>query len=131
MLSISSLAVARPEDLTARFAAGVAAAVVPALLMNVCIVGFNQITDVEIDKVNKPYLPLASGEFSERTAWTLVLGTGAAALALGAASGSLPLLLTLVGSLALGIAYSADVPFLRWKARMRDRAPLRSQRARA
>jgi hypothetical protein len=43
---------------------GLAQALVPALLMNVAIVGINQIYDVDIDKVNKPYLPLASGELS-------------------------------------------------------------------
>jgi len=47
-------------------------ALVPALLMNVYIVGFNQIYDIDIDKVNKPYLPLASGEFSLTTGITLV-----------------------------------------------------------
>ncbi len=44
-----------------------------------------------------------------------VIGTGALALALGILSGSGPLLATLVGSLVLGIAYSTDLPFLRWK----------------
>ncbi len=43
-------------------------ALVSALLMNVCIVGLNQLYDVEIDKVNKPYLPLASGEMTMRQA---------------------------------------------------------------
>ncbi|KAG5560972.1 hypothetical protein RHGRI_004107 [Rhododendron griersonianum] len=33
-------------------------------MMNLYAVGLNQLTDVEIDKVNKPYLPLASGEIS-------------------------------------------------------------------
>lgn len=66
-------------------------------------------------QVNKPYLPLASGEFSMRTAAAVVGGTGAAALALGAAACSPPLLATLAGSLALGIAYSTDLPWLRWK----------------
>ncbi len=47
-------------------------ALVPALLMNVSIVGLNQIFDVPIDKINKPYLPLASGEFSMRTGIALV-----------------------------------------------------------
>jgi homogentisate phytyltransferase/homogentisate geranylgeranyltransferase len=42
-------------------------ALIPALLMNISIVGLNQVFDVEIDKVNKPYLPLASGEFSMTT----------------------------------------------------------------
>ena len=44
-----------------------------------------------------------------------VAATGALALALGVLSGSGPLLATLIGSLVLGIAYSTDVPFLRWK----------------
>ena len=47
-------------------------AMVPALLMNICIVGLNQIFDVPIDRINKPYLPLASGEFSMRTGQSLV-----------------------------------------------------------
>jgi homogentisate phytyltransferase / homogentisate geranylgeranyltransferase len=49
----------------------------PALLMNICIVGLNQLYDVEIDRVNKPYLPLASGELSEQQGRWLVAGTGA------------------------------------------------------
>ena len=44
----------------------------PALLMNICIVGLNQVYDVRIDRVNKPYLPLASGEFSMQTGIALV-----------------------------------------------------------
>lgn len=51
-----------------------------ALLMgNAYIVGINQIYDVDIDKINKPFLPVASGEMSPRTAWVLVvtsLGAG-------------------------------------------------------
>ena len=53
-----------------------------ALCVNVYIVGINQIFDVEIDRVNKPYLPLASGE------WTLEFATylcaGLLAVGLGA-----------------------------------------------
>lgn len=37
------------------------------------IVGINQIFDVGIDKVNKPYLPIASGDLSVKSAWSLVL----------------------------------------------------------
>lgn len=44
-----------------------------------------------------------------------MLATGALSLLIGAASGSLPLLCTLGGSLLLGIAYSTDLPLLRWK----------------
>lgn len=115
VISVSMLAVNGIADINTHMLVGLLQAVVPALLMNVCIVGFNQITDVEIDKVNKPYLPLASGEFTVATGWTLVLGTGIASLLLGALSGSVPLLLTLGGSAFLGFVYSADVPFMRWK----------------
>lgn len=52
------------SDLGAAAAWGLAQAMIPALLMNIAIVGFNQLTDVDIDKVNKPYLPLASGELT-------------------------------------------------------------------
>ncbi|PIN20424.1 homogentisate solanesyltransferase [Handroanthus impetiginosus] len=44
------------------------------------IVGINQIYDVGIDKVNKPYLPIAAGDLSERSAWFLVLLLAAAGL---------------------------------------------------
>ncbi|CAL1370882.1 unnamed protein product [Linum trigynum] len=37
------------------------------------IVGINQIYDIGIDKVNKPYLPIAAGDLSVPTAWMLVI----------------------------------------------------------
>ncbi|CAO2822094.1 unnamed protein product [Amaranthus hypochondriacus] len=37
------------------------------------IVGINQIYDIGIDKVNKPYLPIAAGDLSVGSAWMLVL----------------------------------------------------------
>lgn len=43
---------------------------------NAFIVGINQIYDVNIDKVNKPFLPVAAGEMSPKAAWALVLATG-------------------------------------------------------
>ena len=43
-----------PGDMTARAAWGMLTALVPALLMNVCIVGINQIFDVAIDKARPP-----------------------------------------------------------------------------
>ena len=58
---------------------------------------------------------MAAGEFSIKTAWWIVLGAGALSLCVGGASRSYPLLGTLIGSLILGIAYSTDVPLLRWK----------------
>ncbi|XP_041027594.1 homogentisate solanesyltransferase, chloroplastic isoform X1 [Juglans microcarpa x Juglans regia] len=37
------------------------------------IVGINQIYDIGIDKVNKPYLPIAAGDLSVQSAWFLVI----------------------------------------------------------
>ncbi|KAK8468247.1 hypothetical protein PHAVU_007G263566 [Phaseolus vulgaris] len=37
------------------------------------IVGINQIYDISIDKVNKPYLPIAAGDLSVQSAWFLVI----------------------------------------------------------
>ncbi|KAF5737377.1 homogentisate solanesyltransferase chloroplastic [Tripterygium wilfordii] len=37
------------------------------------IVGINQIYDIGIDKVNKPYLPIAAGDLSVQSAWLLVI----------------------------------------------------------
>jgi homogentisate phytyltransferase/homogentisate geranylgeranyltransferase len=39
-------------------------AMIPALFMNLYITGLNQVTDVEIDKINKPDLPIAAGDLS-------------------------------------------------------------------
>lgn len=50
-----------------------------------------------------------------RAGIALCLITGALSISLGIASNSRPLLATLVLSLALGVAYSTDLPFLRWK----------------
>eukprot|EP00475_Leptophrys_vorax_P030972 TRINITY_DN46739_c0_g1_i1.p1 TRINITY_DN46739_c0_g1~~TRINITY_DN46739_c0_g1_i1.p1 ORF type:complete len:442 (+),score=-18.92 TRINITY_DN46739_c0_g1_i1:425-1750(+) len=113
--SVSLLAVNSTSELTSRFVLGLFQALIPALLMNIYIVGLNQLFDIEIDKVNKPYLPLASGDFSVRTGVTIVATCAVLSLGLGVLSGSLPLLATLAVSMALGTAYSIDLPFLRWK----------------
>ena len=48
------------------------ATLVAALACNVFIVGINQIEDVELDKINKPYLPMAAGTLSKRNALAIV-----------------------------------------------------------
>jgi homogentisate solanesyltransferase len=47
---------------------------VALLCGNAYIVGINQIYDVGIDKINKPFLPIASDELSILKAWMWVLG---------------------------------------------------------
>lgn len=114
VVSVSLLAIGL-QGITPAATTALAQALVSALLMNISIVGVNQIYDIEIDKINKPYLPLAAGDFSVSLATAVVWLTGAGSLAVGLATGSPPLLATLAGSLLLGIAYSTDLPFLRWK----------------
>lgn len=72
---------------------------------NIYIVGLNQATDVEIDRINKPYLPLASGFFSMRTGYIIIAISVLLSLAIAFYIGKY-LLLTVLLSLALGTAYS-------------------------
>ncbi|KAJ0744758.1 putative homogentisate phytyltransferase [Helianthus annuus] len=65
IVSISLLAVQNLSDFTPSFFLG---SVLQGCLANLYVAGINQLSDVEIDKVNKPYLPLASGELPVRTA---------------------------------------------------------------
>ncbi|MFM7372969.1 MAG: homogentisate phytyltransferase, partial [Sphaerospermopsis kisseleviana] len=72
---------------------------------NIYIVGLNQLQDVDIDKINKPHLPLASGEFSREQGTLIVVITGILALVVAWLNG--PYLLGMVGiSLLIGTAYS-------------------------
>jgi homogentisate phytyltransferase / homogentisate geranylgeranyltransferase len=90
------------------FAAGSAALAVAwlaCIMANLYIVGLNQLTDVEIDRINKPNLPVASGRFSERFARRLVAATLAVAVALSIVGGAW-LFATVAISCVLGTAYS-------------------------
>jgi len=80
--------------------------------VNVFIVGLNQITDVDIDRINKPYLPLAAGDFSVAQAWAIVLVAGAVPVVLAVTQGVVELVAVVAG-LLVGVAYS--VPPLRLK----------------
>eukprot|EP00899_Mesostigma_viride_P013741 jgi/Mesvir1/22368/Mv17869-RA.1 len=113
--SVSFLALPVATTITPRFWFGMMQALLPALCMNIAIVGMNQVYDIAIDAVNKPYLPLASGEFSKETGVAISLGFAALGTILGILSGSQGLLATLLISLLLGFIYSVDLPFLRWK----------------
>lgn len=56
---------------------------VGSLAVNLYVVGLNQLTDIKIDQVNKPHLPLASGAFTPAEAWVYVAIAGLLALAIG------------------------------------------------
>ncbi|MEL6275136.1 MAG: UbiA family prenyltransferase, partial [Bacteroidota bacterium] len=75
------------------------------LAANVYITGLNQITDVEIDRINKPYLPLASEAYSMQTGKMIVMICLLISLVVAAFFRPY-LLATVLLSLLLGTAYS-------------------------
>ncbi len=65
--------------------------------LNIFVVGINQMSDVEIDRINKPELPLASGAFSMAQATGWVVGGG---------------LVSLLASFYLGTAWALGVSLI-------------------
>lgn len=87
------------------FIASIIFAILPSLCANIYIVGLNQLTDIDIDRINKPNLPLAAGKYSFRQACWIVALMGSIALILASYLG--PILLATVGvSMAIGTFYS-------------------------
>jgi homogentisate phytyltransferase/homogentisate geranylgeranyltransferase len=82
------------------------------VLVNVYIVGLNQIEDVEIDRINKPHLPIAAGDLSLRQAGRIVAVSGVVAVVLAWTQGWVELL-AVGAAIAIGTAYSS--PPLRLK----------------
>ncbi len=80
-------------------------AVAACLLGNLYIVGLNQLEDIAIDRINKPHLPLAAGEFSVADGRWIVGLAGLGAMGLAVVGGSW-LLATVGLSLLIGTAYS-------------------------
>jgi homogentisate phytyltransferase / homogentisate geranylgeranyltransferase len=85
---------------------------IACLCGNIYIVGLNQLYDVEIDRINKPDLPLASGKLSIAQGKWIVGITGILAIGIAAFLGKW-LLGTVLVSLAIGTAYS--LPPIRFK----------------
>jgi homogentisate phytyltransferase/homogentisate geranylgeranyltransferase len=75
-------------------------------LVNVYIVGLNQLEDVEIDRINKPGLPIAAGDLSVGQARGIVAASGTAAMALAVTQGWVELV-AVVAAMAIGTAYSS------------------------
>ena len=81
-------------------------------LVNVYIVGLNQLEDVDIDRINKPGLPIAAGDLSVGHARGIVVASGTAATALALTQGWVELA-AVATAMAIGTAYSS--PPLRLK----------------
>jgi homogentisate phytyltransferase / homogentisate geranylgeranyltransferase len=93
-------------------AANLAWTLLAGVCVNVYIVGVNQLEDVEIDRVNKPFLPLAAGEMTTATARRVVTVACIVPVVLALTQGAVETVAVLAG-LAVGTAYS--VPPLRLK----------------
>jgi homogentisate phytyltransferase / homogentisate geranylgeranyltransferase len=79
---------------------------------NIFIVGLNQIADVDIDRINKPYLPIPSGALSIRQAKVIVYT--ALSISLGVALYVSPYLFCIVvAAVILGWAYSMPPLYLK------------------
>nr|WIL60116.1 prenytransferase [Hypericum perforatum] len=72
--------------------------------------GVNQIFDVEIDRINKPHLPIASGDLSLQLAWSLVTSFAVTGLAIARILNYVPFSCSLFGLYFLGTIYSVP-PF--------------------
>ena len=83
----------------------VLATLVAGLAVNISITGVNQITDVEIDRINKPFLPIAAGELSLRNAKRIVLVASILPLTMALTQGVLETAAVAAG-LAVGAVYS-------------------------
>ncbi len=74
---------------------------------NIFIVGINQVADVELDRINKPYLPLPSGALSIAQAKVIVYAALAASLGLALLIS--PYLFGII-ALATGIGWAYSMP---------------------
>ena len=79
------------------------------ILGNVYITGLNQISDISIDKINKPYLPLVSGELTVKQAELIAITCFVSSLVFAFII-NIYLFLTIAISLLIGSLYSLD-PF--------------------
>jgi homogentisate phytyltransferase/homogentisate geranylgeranyltransferase len=83
-----------------------------ALSVNVFITGINQLEDVEIDRINKPFLPIAAGDLSPRAGRWIVVASAVLPVALAVTQGVVEVV-AVGAALLVGVAYS--VPPLRLK----------------
>lgn len=89
-------------------------ALLVGITCNLFIVGLNQVADVEIDRINKPYLPLPAGDLSIPQAWGVV--HAALVVSLLAALLVSPWLFAVVG-IATFIGWAYSMPPFRLKRR--------------
>jgi homogentisate phytyltransferase/homogentisate geranylgeranyltransferase len=105
-LSIVGLwAIAAAELGVAPSVGNLLATLVAGLTVNIAIVGVNQMTDVEIDRINKPWLPIAAGDLSVAGAAAIVGACTVIPLAMALTQGVEETVAVATG-LAVGALYS-------------------------
>ncbi|XP_052731179.1 glycinol 4-dimethylallyltransferase-like [Vigna angularis] len=114
-ISASLVAVEKLSDISPLFFIGLLQAVLPHCFVALYVNGVNQLFDFEIDKINKPYLPLAAGKLSFRTSAFIVALSAILGLGFNLMIGSPPLIWNFVLCVTLWTCYSVNLPFLRWK----------------
>ncbi|KAH9646905.1 homogentisate geranylgeranyltransferase [Citrus sinensis] len=116
LLSVSLLPLQNPADFTPKLIIEAFKCMVPAIMMNNYANAINQLADVHIDKVNKPHLPLACGDFSMGEGLAITIASPLMAVAMGIMLRSPPLVIGFIIWCIVGGAYSIDLPpLLRWK----------------
>lgn len=106
-LSVAGLYVIATRFASAPPGSALVLTLIGALAANLYIVGLNQLTDVPIDRVNKPYLPLAAGALHPRAATAWVTLALIVTMVVGASQGPF-LLVALVIGVLIGTAYSVQ-----------------------
>jgi homogentisate phytyltransferase/homogentisate geranylgeranyltransferase len=104
-LSVIGLYAIAAAENQATDALDLAATLIAALAVNIAIVGVNQLTDVEIDRVNKPYLPIAAGDLTPRNATIIVAACTVIPLAMALTQGAAETIAVAAG-LTVGALYS-------------------------
>lgn len=112
VVCVFSFAVPRELRWQPKFVEAVVKTLIPSFLMNIFVTGLNQITDVSIDQINKPYLPIPSGQLTINAAIAIVSACFFGSLFL-ARNSPWPLQMTLIGTAILGVLYS--LPPFRFK----------------
>jgi homogentisate phytyltransferase/homogentisate geranylgeranyltransferase len=104
-LSIAGLYAIAAAERGAPGAGDLLATLVAGLTVNVAIVGVNQITDVEIDRVNKPWLPIAAGDLTPKAATAIVAACTVIPLAMALTQGAIETV-AVAAALTVGALYS-------------------------
>jgi len=112
IISILTLYVIICQSQTMQCLSYLVLALIIGISCNIFIVGINQIADVDIDKINKPYLPIASGDLSIQHARWIVFIAMFISLSLGLYIS--PYLFLIVAlSVTIGWAYSMPPFYLK------------------